>query len=112
MKKEGIRPALVFDEGGGILKNAFPGVKNDVAFLGVVEKGMVNIRLSVNSNGGHSSTPRKNGPSIRLAKALIRLEKHPMKAQYTKTIKEQLNKILHDYSHFNISTIDKFFQFC
>ena len=24
--------------------------------------------------------------------------------------KEQLNKILHDYSHFNISTIDKFFQ--
>ena len=24
--------------------------------------------------------------------------------------KEQLNKILHDYSHFNVSTIDKFFQ--
>ena len=41
MKKQGIKPALVFDEGGGILKNAFPGVKNDTAFLGVVEKGMV-----------------------------------------------------------------------
>ena len=40
MKKEGIRPALVFDEGGGILKTAFPGVKNDVAFLGVYSRNI------------------------------------------------------------------------
>ena len=89
-KEEGIKPALVFDEGGGIMSNAFPGVTKDVAFLGVVEKGMANIKLSIDGNGGHSSTPKKNGPSIRLAKALIKLEKHPMKAKYTKTLKEQL----------------------
>lgn len=89
-KKEGIKPALVFDEGGGIMTNAFPGVSGDVAFLGVVEKGMVNVKLSINGNGGHSSTPKKKGPTIRLAKALMRLEKHPMKAKYTKTTKEQL----------------------
>ena len=91
MKKEGIRPALVFDEGGGILKNAFPGVKNDVAFLGVVEKGMVNVKLSIDGNGGHSSTPRKNGPAIRLARALVRLEEKPMRPQYTKTVKGLLD---------------------
>lgn len=91
MQNENIFPALVFDEGGGIMNNAFPGVKNDVAFLGVVEKGMINVNLSLDTNGGHSSTPKKNGPVIRLSKALVRLEKHPMKPQYIKATKELLN---------------------
>ena len=43
MKEEGIKPALVFDEGGAILNGAFPGVTEDTAFLGMVEKGMVNV---------------------------------------------------------------------
>lgn len=89
-EKEGIKPHLVFDEGGGVLSNAFPGVSKDVAFLGMVEKGMVNFKLSYDGNGGHSSSPRKNGPAIRLAKALVRLEKHPMKPKITKTVDETL----------------------
>lgn len=91
MKKQGIKPALVFDEGGGIINKAFPGVSKDAAFLGVVEKGMVNIKLSYDGNGGHSSTPNNNGPIIKMSKALAKLEKNPMKPQYTKTIKELLN---------------------
>lgn len=91
MKKQGIKPALVFDEGGGIMNNAFPGVSKDAAFLGMVEKGMVNIKLTYDGNGGHSSTPRKNGPIIKMSKALAKLEKKPMKPQYTKTVKELLN---------------------
>ena len=91
LKQEGVKPALVFDEGGGIMSNAFPGVNKEVAFLGMVEKGMVNVKISLDGNGGHSSTPRKNGPIIKLSKALVKLEKTPMKPQYTKTIKEMLN---------------------
>jgi len=91
MKKEGIRPALVFDEGGGIINKAFPGVKEDTAFLGVVEKGMVNVKLSIDGNGGHSSTPKKNGPTIQLSKALIRLEKHPMKPKFIKATKKMMD---------------------
>lgn len=91
MKKEGIKPALVLDEGGGIMNNAFPGVSKDTAFLAVVEKGMVNVKLTLDSNGGHSSTPRKNGPVVQLSRAITRLEKHPMKPQYTKTLVELLN---------------------
>lgn len=90
LKKQGIKPALVFDEGGGILQKAFPGVAKDIAFLGVVEKGMVNFKLTLESNGGHSSSPRKNGPIIRMSKALVRLEKHPMKPRITKTVSEML----------------------
>ena len=104
MKEEGIKPALVFDEGGGIMSNAFPGVNKDVAFLGVVEKGMVNVKLSLSTNGGHSSTPRKNGPIIRLSKALVKLEKHPMKPQYTKTLKEML-KIMGKNASFGLKLV-------
>lgn len=89
-EKRGIKPALVFDEGGGVLQNAFPGVTKDTAFLGVVEKGMVNFKLSLDGNGGHSSSPRKNGPAIRMAKALVRLEKNPMKPKIIKTVDETL----------------------
>lgn len=103
-KKEGIKPALVFDEGGGIMYKAFPGVDGDVAFLGMVEKGMMNVTLSIDANGGHSSTPRKNGPTIRLSKALLRLEKHPMKAKYTKTTKEQL-KVMGQNASFGLKLL-------
>ena len=104
MRKEGIKPALVFDEGGGITSNAFPGVKEDTAFLGVVEKGMANVKLSIDGNGGHSSTPRRNGPTIQLAKALVRLEKHPMKPRYTKTTKELIN-IMGRHSSFALKLV-------
>lgn len=104
MKEEGIKPALVFDEGGGITKNAFPGVKEDTAFLGVVEKGMCNIKLSIDGNGGHSSTPKKNGPTIQLSKALIKLEKNLMKPQFTKASREMIN-IMGRHSSFGLKII-------
>lgn len=91
LKEEGVKPALVFDEGGGILKNAFPGVNSDVAFLGMIEKGALNITLSIDGNGGHSSTPKKNGPVIKLSKALVKLEKNPMKPKFIPTTLELLN---------------------
>ena len=90
-KRQGIRPALVFDEGGAILNGAFPGVKEDTAFLGMGEKAMVNIKLTLESNGGHSSTPKKNGPVVRLARAIDKLEKNPMKPNMSATVAELLN---------------------
>lgn len=90
-KRQGIKPALVFDEGGGIINNAFPGVTKDTAFLGMVEKGMINVKLSYDGNGGHSSTPRKNGPIIRMSKALTKLGANQMKAEIIPTVKEMLN---------------------
>ena len=90
-KRQGIKPALVYDEGGAILNGAFPGVKEDTAFLGMGEKAMVNIKLTLESNGGHSSTPKKNGPVVRLARAIDKLEKNPMKPNMSATVKELLN---------------------
>jgi len=104
LKSQGITPSLVFDEGGGVLKNAFPGVKDDVAFIGVVEKGMVNIKLSLDTNGGHSSTPKKNGPIIRLSKALTKLEKNPMKPKLINSSNEML-KVMGKHASFGLKLI-------
>lgn len=104
MKQQGIRPSLVFDEGGGITQNSFPGVKEDTAFLGVVEKGMCNVKLSIDGNGGHSSTPRKNGPTIQLAKALIKLEKNLMNPQYIEASKEMID-IMGRHSSFALKIV-------
>ena len=90
-KKQGVKPGLVFDEGGAIITGAFPGVSKPSALLAMGEKGMVNVKLSLHGNGGHSSTPKKNGPVIRMSKALTRLEKHPMKPEISPSVAELLN---------------------
>ncbi len=74
---QGITPALVVDEGGAVVENVFPGVKAPCGMIGIAEKGMMNVRYSVVSNGGHASAPKPNSPIPVLAKAVRRLEKHP-----------------------------------
>ena len=76
---QGITPALVVDEGGAVVENVFPGVKAPCGVVGIAEKGMMNVRYSVRSNGGHASAPKPNSPIPVLAKAVRRLEKHPFK---------------------------------
>ena len=75
----GITPALVVDEGGAVVENVFPGVKVPCGMIGIAEKGMMNVRYSVLSNGGHASAPKPNTPIPVLARAISRLEKHPFK---------------------------------
>ena len=74
-----ITPALVVDEGGAVVENVFPGVKAPCGMIGIAEKGMMNVRYSVQSNGGHASAPKPNSPIPVVAKAVGRLEKHPFK---------------------------------
>ncbi len=76
-KKKGIKPYMVLDEGGAIVSNMFPGVKNKVAVIGIAEKGFMNLKLTAVSQGGHASTPPKNTPITDLSKAVIKLNNHP-----------------------------------
>jgi carboxypeptidase PM20D1 len=80
LTRRGVRPWFVIDEGGAIAAEAFPGVAVPVGVVGVTEKGVTSVELRVDGRGGHASTPARNGPTVRLAKALARLDKHPMAA--------------------------------
>ena len=80
----GISPALVVDEGGAVVENVFPGVKAPCGMIGIAEKGMMNVRYAVHSNGGHASAPKPNSPIPVLAKAVRKLEKKPFKMKLNK----------------------------
>ena len=78
-KERGITPGLVLDEGGAVCTGVFPGVKKPIALIGTGEKGQLNIKYTVKGGGGHSSSPKANGPVIRLSKACINVEKAAFK---------------------------------
>jgi carboxypeptidase PM20D1 len=67
-------PALVLDEGGAVFEGAALGVTRPVALIGVSEKGFASLELSVEGEGGHSSTPPKETHIGRVARAIIALE--------------------------------------
>lgn len=47
----------VLDEGNIISKTRFPGLDNDIALVGVVEKGYVTVKVSTSGAVGHGSMP-------------------------------------------------------
>ena len=67
LKRRGVRPWLVVDEGGGIITEPIGGIHGNFAMLGVFEKGKADITFTARSNGGHASTPRKHSPLAKLA---------------------------------------------
>ncbi|MBR6953777.1 MAG: M20/M25/M40 family metallo-hydrolase [Clostridia bacterium] len=67
LKRRGVRPWLVVDEGGGIITEPIGGIHGNFAMLGVFEKGKADVTFTAKSNGGHASTPRKHSPLARLA---------------------------------------------
>ena len=75
-----ITPALVVDEGGAVVENVFPGVKQPCGLIGIGEKGLMNAQFRAVSAGGHASAPKPHTPVGVLSAACKRLEDHPFPA--------------------------------
>ena len=80
LRERGVTPWLVLDEGGAIAGGAFPGVSAPLGVIGVTEKGTTSLELVAEGRGGHASTPARNGPTARIARAILRIEKAPFPA--------------------------------
>ncbi|NPD04146.1 M20/M25/M40 family metallo-hydrolase [Nocardioides sp. zg-1308] len=80
LRERGVTPWLVLDEGGAIAGGAFPGVRAPLGVIGVTEKGTTSLELVAEGRGGHASTPARNGPTARIARAILRIEKAPFPA--------------------------------
>lgn len=78
LKERGVHLAGIVDEGGGISAGLAAGVRGPVALIGVSEKGYLTVELSVQGQPGHSSTPPPQTAIGILARALARVESHPM----------------------------------
>lgn len=66
---------FVLDEGGMILHEPISGAKATYALIGLGEKGCVDLKFIARSAGGHSSTPSKNTPLVRLGQFMAAVEK-------------------------------------
>ncbi|GAA1127476.1 M20 family peptidase [Nocardioides aquiterrae] len=93
LERRGVRPWFVVDEGGAIAAEAFPGVAAPLGVVGVTEKGVTSLELRVDGRGGHASTPARNGPTARLARAITRLDRHPMAASVPDPTVELLRRM-------------------
>ena len=77
---QGIHFDYVLDEGGAVTVGLNKTVDRPVAVVGVSEKGYVNISLTVEAPGGHSSSPpNQTGLGI-LSRAIVRVEDNPFPA--------------------------------
>ena len=90
-KENGIQPALVLDEGGAVVENVFPGVTVPCGLIGIAEKGMMNVRYTARSNGGHASAPLPATPITSLARACRRVVENPFPLQITTPAGEMFN---------------------
>ena len=88
-----ITPSMVVDEGGAVVENVFPGVKQPCGLIGIAEKGMMNVEYRTVSGGGHASAPKPHTPVGILSAACKRMEDHPFKMHLTKPVAEMFDTL-------------------
>ena len=92
-EQQKITPSLVVDEGGAVVQGVFPGVAAPCGLIGIAEKGMMDVRYTTKSMGGHASAPKPHTPVGILARACCRLENHPFPYHLTKPVAEMFDTL-------------------
>ena len=92
-EERGITLGIVVDEGGAVVENVFPGVKQPCGLIGIAEKGMLNAQYRTVSAGGHASAPKPHTPVGILAKACTKVEDHPFPMHLTKPVAEMFDTL-------------------
>ncbi|MFI6223269.1 M20/M25/M40 family metallo-hydrolase [Nocardia salmonicida] len=93
LRDQNVRAQLLLDEGGVITDGVADGVDRPVASIMLGEKGYATVRLSVTETGGHSSMPGKQTAVGRLARAVARVQDHPMPLRLTPVITDMLARM-------------------
>ena len=86
LAQEGVEFEFIFDEGMTPLDASMIGLEGPLAMVGVCEKGWVNAKITAKGNAGHAAMPPKETTAVSLAKAVVKLNKHQMKARFTPAV--------------------------
>lgn len=81
LQRREVRLAAVLDEGGLVAEGLVPGLDLPAALVGVTEKGYALVELKVEAQPGHASMPPRRTAIGVLARAITRVEDHPMPAR-------------------------------
>lgn len=79
LKSRNVSPMMVLDEGYAVLAD-YPLTGKPTALIGVAEKGYVSLRITADTEGGHSSRPPRDSGAVRIARAIVALEENQMPA--------------------------------
>ncbi|MFR9753200.1 M20/M25/M40 family metallo-hydrolase [Nocardia sp. 004] len=90
LRQAGVYADLLLDEGGVITTGIVDGARQPVATIMLGEKGYATVRLSVTEAGGHSSMPGRQTAIGRIARAVSRIQDHPMPLRLTPVIADML----------------------
>ncbi|MCV6627609.1 MAG: M20 family peptidase [Cellvibrionaceae bacterium] len=91
LQAKGIRLAWSLDEGSFVLNDMIDGMPMPVANINVAEKGYMNVKLSVQGEGGHSSVPPAQTSIGILAEAVARVQNAPLAGGLTGTSAEMFD---------------------
>ena len=93
LKSRGLHFQYILDEGGGIVEDVIPYVRQPIALIGVAEKGYLTLQLDVKSGGGHSSMPLDEGVVGILGKAIYRLQDRPFPTRLTLPVRQMFREL-------------------
>lgn len=80
-EEKGITFDYVMDEGGVVTEGMMDDLEQPLAVIGVSEKGYVNLVLTVDAPGGHSSQPPEQSAVGILSRAIVAVEDSPFPAR-------------------------------
>ncbi len=83
LASRGQRFEFSLDEGLPIARGIVPGAGVDVAGIAVAERGIVNVELVAEAEGGHGAMPPPQTAAGIVAAAVARLEAHPLPPRLT-----------------------------
>ena len=91
--ENGHAPDFVLDEGGWMDGSPLPGFQGLAAMVGVGEKGMAQLRLSVRGRGGHASRPHGPTQADILVAAMERMRKSPWPMRFTDPVRRTMRAL-------------------
>lgn len=96
LKAEGVTFSIVLDEGGAVVEHIFKKDGGRIAVIGIAEKGVADLELSIKGDGGHASQPPARGLVGKLSKAIARIESHPMPIKLNSAFVQLIDSIGRD----------------
>ncbi|VAW93275.1 hypothetical protein MNBD_GAMMA21-936 [hydrothermal vent metagenome] len=92
---QGLKFDMILDEGLVVTEGVIDLVQQPVALIGISEKGLLNLELSLEQKGGHASMPGKITAVGQMSRALQRLEENPLPARLTYPVVTMLSRLAH-----------------
>lgn len=80
LEDNNIKFEFILDEGGTITDGSLLGIDGKIALIGTCDKGYADFKITSTKDGGHGASPKKVSSVDMIAKAITKLNKHPMKA--------------------------------